>query len=229
MNEIKNIVPTLDAQGRLSKLTFTASVTNANNQAFTEDVVLERQLPGSLAGLDENNMYKAYTPAELLAIASGYADTSGIMSRLQMQALSAMTPIFDPSSIPPTPPLTLNQVKMIAMENIDAVVADVSSSFTRFQMEYEEREKAAIAFKAAGYTGDPTIWITSFATSVGMSTTQATDLILSQATQLRGAVSQLGAARMGKYRVQSATTIAEVTTIYDTLIAEIETIKQNLP
>jgi hypothetical protein len=218
---IKNVEATLDAEGKISELAFTGSVTNGKGQEFTQDVKFSDKFAPA-AG-------ESYTPTELEGFASARAEAANVFTRLDALALTAMTPVFNPADEPPLEQPTDDQAKFTMMANIDRAVADVSSTFTRFQMEYEAREKAAQAYKDAGYTGDPTTWITSFATSVDMPAKQATDLILAQASQLREAIRLLGSARMGKYKIQTAADMVEARATYDAIMAQIATISQNLP
>jgi hypothetical protein len=64
---------------------------------------------------------------------------------------------------------------------------------------------------------------------VNMSEKDSTDLILYQASQLREAIRLLGAARMGKYKIQAAKTIDEAKGIHASLMQQISVIAQNLP
>lgn len=229
MNTLKNVVPTLDAQGRLISLKFTASVTNKNDQEFTQDVEFTDQFALPAAGLDQDGNTNAYTPAELDIFAQAHAEQMGVFQNLATQALSATTPIFDPASQPPPLVLTLDQIKERLMANVDNSVADVSAVFTRFQMEYEAREKTAQDFKIANYEGDPTSWVSSFAVAANMTNQQAADLILQQATQLREAVRLLGDERMRKYGILTAPTEAIAQGLHDQILSSIATIQANLP
>lgn len=84
---------------------------------------------------------------------------------------------------------------------IDEAVAAIYGRFTRFQLEYTEREAQAQAYKDAGYTGLVPPRVAEFATPAGMPAQAATDLILSQAVNLRTAQGELSALRMRKYEV----------------------------
>ncbi|MGF6139026.1 hypothetical protein [Pseudomonas laurylsulfatiphila] len=86
-------------------------------------------------------------------------------------------------------------------EKVNGEVAQVYSTWTRFEAEYVFRENAANAYKAANYTGTASVWITAFATAAGLSARIACDLILSQAVGLRAAQESLGALRMRKYEL----------------------------
>lgn len=97
--------------------------------------------------------------------------------------------------------------KASMMAALDDEVAAVLSRSTRFAIGYTEREGAAKAFKQNGYVGDPSIWVTRFARNTGMTDQAAADLILSQANNLRGALEQLEALRMDKYKIQAAPTM----------------------
>lgn len=86
-------------------------------------------------------------------------------------------------------------------ESIDELVAKVYSKWMRFEAEYYQREAAAQAFKDAGYTGDPNVWVTAFSDAAGIPINDSVDLILSQAEGLRTALTALGAIRMRKYEL----------------------------
>ena len=89
---------------------------------------------------------------------------------------------------------------------IDEAVAAIYGRFTRFQLEYTEREAQAQAFKDAGYTGEAPPRVAEFASPAGMPAQAATDLILAQAGSLRAAQGELSALRMRKYEVLRAAT-----------------------
>ena len=114
------------------------------------------------------------------------------------------------------------------VESVDSYIAAIYGKFQRFDNEYKEREAAALAFKAAGYVGDASILITGFASNTGMTPTAATDLVLSQANTLRGAITSLGVLRMDKYLITMATTAAEAQAIHDGIIAQVDVIANAL-
>lgn len=88
------------------------------------------------------------------------------------------------------------------VDGIDAACAAIYTRVGRFAEEYKEREAQALAYQAAGYAGAVPRQVAAFATPAGVTPTYATDLILSQAAQLRGALSALGELRMRKYEVK---------------------------
>lgn len=90
-------------------------------------------------------------------------------------------------------------------KQIDDAAAAIYQRFARFGQEYEDREAGALAYQAAGYTGTLSPAVAAFATPAGLTPTVATNLILTQAAQLRGAVGLIGAQRMRKYEVMRAT------------------------
>jgi hypothetical protein len=116
---------------------------------------------------------------------------------------------------------SLPDLKTRLATNIDARVAAIYSTWMRFQAEYEAREAAAEAFKAAGYAGDAGIWVTGFATAAGLTPQAAADRILSQSVQLRGALASLGALRMRKYEVLAAADAAAAQAQFDEICASI--------
>ena len=88
------------------------------------------------------------------------------------------------------------------VDSIDDTAANISSRWTRFAEEYKEREAAAIAFKEANFTGEVSIYISSFATVAGLDNKSATLLILKQAEGLRTLQEQLAVQRMRKYELK---------------------------
>jgi hypothetical protein len=107
---------------------------------------------------------------------------------------------------------------------IDDAVAAIYSRFTRFAQEYETRETQAKAFKDAGYAGTVPRQVQAFATPAGKTATQAADLIISQAAQLRGALDDLGALRMRKYEVIGAATDAAASAALSEILAAVAVI-----
>ena len=110
---------------------------------------------------------------------------------------------------------------------IDQRVADIYTNWTRFEAEYYFREKAAQAFKDAGYVGDPGVWVTSFAVAADLGNKAATDKILQQAAALRKAQENLGALRMRKYELYGADQIT-LDLKYTAIMAEINQVAKDL-
>ena len=107
---------------------------------------------------------------------------------------------------------------------IDEAVATIYGRFTHFQLEYTEREAQAQAFKDATYTGDVPTRVSEFAVPAGMTAQAATDLILSQAVNLRTAQGALSALRMRKYEVLRAASDAEAQAVASEILAGIATV-----
>lgn len=107
---------------------------------------------------------------------------------------------------------------------IDEAVAAIYGRFTRFQLEYTEREAQAQAYKDAGYTGPVPPRVAEFATPAGMPAQAATDLILQQAVNLRTAQGELSALRMRKYEVLRAATDAAAQTVAGEILAGVEAV-----
>lgn len=84
---------------------------------------------------------------------------------------------------------------------LDSNVAAIYADWARFDAEYALREKAAEAYKAAGYTGDCSVWISAYATAVNVPLTVACDQILAQSEALRNARERVGALRMRKHEI----------------------------
>lgn len=107
---------------------------------------------------------------------------------------------------------------------IDEAVAAIYGRFTRFAIEYQEREQQAQAYKDAGYTGTVPPRVAEFATPASMSADDAADLILSQAANLRTAQGALSALRMRKYEVLRAETTAQAQAVGTEILAGIATV-----
>lgn len=113
-------------------------------------------------------------------------------------------------------------------DQIDNIVADIYSQWTRFQQEYLLREAAAQAFADGGYKGDPGIWVDAYAVAASIDNVSATKNILAQATALNGALQALAAQRMNKYKVLAATTNADAMAAYQAVVADIESIASQI-
>lgn len=125
-----------------------------------------------------------------------------------------------------TPNLPAASGSMIV--DVDNHISGIYSRFTRFDQEYVAREAAARAFKASNYSGDPGVWVTAFATNAGLNNQVATDLIISQADALRGALQVLGAQRMRKYAIAGAHDLASAQAVYTDILAQADAIAAQL-
>ncbi len=114
--------------------------------------------------------------------------------------------------------------RVAAGKAIDKAVIAVYEKPTVLGDEYKLRESEAEAYKAAGYTGTVPELIAGFATPAMMSPQAATDLILYQAAQLRGALKQLGNLRMQKYAVSAAATDELAQATFDSTMSSISAI-----
>ncbi len=115
-----------------------------------------------------------------------------------------------------------------AISAIDTSAATVTSNWTRFAEEYKEREAAALAYKEAGYSGEVSIYITSFAEPAGITNQAAADLILKQAADLRTLQSQLAAERMRKYELKATgLTLEEITVLRNEIVANIKALGES--
>ncbi|MXN88609.1 hypothetical protein [Pasteurella canis] len=107
------------------------------------------------------------------------------------------------------------------VDSIDDTAANIGLKWTRFAEEYKERESAATAFKEAGFTGEVSIYISSFATVAGLDNKSATLLILKQAEGLRALQEQLAVQRMRKYELKhDELSDEELQNIHDDIISK---------
>ncbi|WP_101774977.1 hypothetical protein [Pasteurella oralis] len=113
------------------------------------------------------------------------------------------------------------------VDSIDDAAASISAKWTRFAEEYKEREAAAVAFKEAGFAGDVSIYVSSFATVAGLDNKSATLLILKQAQGLRTLQEQLAVQRMRKYELKhEELTDEELQRIHDDIILKMQKIAE---
>ncbi|MFP4772055.1 hypothetical protein [Pasteurella multocida] len=113
------------------------------------------------------------------------------------------------------------------VDSIDDTAANISSKWTRFAEEYKERESAATAFKEAGFTGEVSIYISSFATVAGLDNKSATLLILKQAQGLRTLQEQLAVQRMRKYELKhEELNEEELQQIHDDIIGKMQALAE---
>src|SRR5438874_9061474 len=174
---VTDITPTYNGSD-LTLLAFTITATDGTNSS-NQRVIYDGPFP---APADPT---AGYLGAEMLNLCEGLSDELNVKSHLTMQILSSRTPMYTP---PVVPVMSDDEKKTLWMSQIDANAALVYNQFTRFDVEYEQREAAAKAYKDAGYTGDPTVWLTAFADSNGISYQMCADLILSQAATLRAEI-----------------------------------------
>lgn len=140
------------------------------------------------------------------------------MAGLQVaQAVNGEWVVLPEYPIQPSPPFDRHAAAL----QIDEAVAAIYGRFTRFQLEYTEREQQAQAFKDAGYTGPVPAMVAQFATPAGIQAQAATDLILAQAVNLRTAQAALSALRMRKYEVLRAQSDAQAQAATDAILQAI--------
>ena len=130
--------------------------------------------------------------------------------------------LWDGETLTPPPPPPFDRTA--AALQIDDAVAAIYGRFTRFQLEYTERESQAQAYKDAGYTGEVPPRVAEFATPAGMPAQAATDLILAQAANLRTAQGELSALRMRKYEVLRAATDDQAQAFAAEILAGVEAV-----
>ncbi|HHE3608587.1 TPA: hypothetical protein ACPDS2_002192 [Pasteurella multocida] len=107
------------------------------------------------------------------------------------------------------------------VDSIDDAAAEIGARWTRFAEEYKEREAAAIAFKEAGFNGEVSIYISSFATVAGLDNKSASLLILKQAEGLRALQEQLAIQRMRKYELKhEELSDEELQNIHDDIVSK---------
>ncbi len=109
--------------------------------------------------------------------------------------------VFDQATFDATAAVNRGAVRAALAARIDAAVIAIYDKPVLLSKEYEQREAQAQAYKDAGYVGDVPPRVAGFAMPAGLTAQAATDLILQQAAQLRGALDSLSDLRMQKYVV----------------------------
>ena len=104
---------------------------------------------------------------------------------------------------------------------IDQKVNLIYQGWNRFISEYQAKEAAALAYKAASYQGEISVWISSYADAAGIGPREAAERILLQAESLRAAQVKVGQLRMRKFEM---TNLADEprSQLYEAIVAEIE-------
>ena len=133
-------------------------------------------------------------------------------------------------ALPPAEPAAFDLVafKSGLAASVDTAIAAIYSKWLRFDAEYVAREAAARAFVAAGYVGNPGIWVTGFATPTGLTDAAAADLIVTQADGLRVALEAIGEQRMAKYGILSAVDAEAAQAAHDSIITQAAAIAANI-
>lgn len=182
----------------------------------------------------------SYSAGDLLALCEAEAEDKGVKAFLDNVLVLRNAPpiIISPPDAPSPPaepvvpapviPLTDAEQRAVWVADVDNRIADMLTKFTRFQMGYSKRLEAAEAFKAAGYVGDPTIWITSFADAAGVTNQQSADSVLAKAAEYDLGLEQLEAIRMDKYRILSAATMEDASVMYYDIISRATVVDNGL-
>jgi len=141
----------------------------------------------------------------------------------------ALTDIEYASGIP-APILTFVQIQIAA---IAKTYSDVDAIYTAAvgnrEAEYIQAEQDARAFKAAGYVGTPSAYISGWATVKSITNQAATDAIIAKADALQTAKLSLRNTRFtSQAAIQNSTTQAQLDTAVATWNAFISTTKTSL-
>lgn len=222
--EYRDIKTSTDDQKLVTGITFTLFATDEDG-VMAEATWMPAYSP-PLAALD------TFSEEDLIALCKTFATDNTVSANLdKVLALRKMTPVLSnpAASISPVEaPATEAEQRAQLIENVDNLIAQTYDRFQRFTMEYVAREKAAQDFKAAGYTGDPTVWITHVAENLGLTNQETADLVIKQADAMRAALILLGQLRMDKYKVASAATIEDAREVYREILDKRNSIDRGL-
>lgn len=112
----------------------------------------------------------------------------------------------------------LEKQRTTLIEAVDNRASEIYSHWTRFVIEYQARLQAAEAYRDAGYTGEVSKYIASFADPAGLDYKTATNLIFIQAQGLQKLQDELAAQRMRKYEIKNAATVEQMQAAYDDIL-----------
>ena len=107
------------------------------------------------------------------------------------------------------PQSELEAIRLRTRNTIDSHIAEIYSNLKQFSIAHVEREKAARAFKAAGYQGDASVWVTKFAENTKITAIAATDIIIAKADAQAKVIESLDALRMDKQLITDSSTAAQ--------------------
>jgi hypothetical protein len=218
--DFTEIVPTLAPDGAMAAISFRVTAT-------TDDGVTSASILAS--GLLDQPVAPAgeqFTDAELVAACDTVAGWENIRRTVDMLVMVKLTPVY----APPSPPVLSDaEVRALLVQQIDFTARDLYGQFTAFQLEYDPREAAARAYKANGYNGDATRWVTDFTDAAGMSVQAGVDRIIEQADILRAAIQTLAGLRMQKYAILGADTLDAARARCTQILADIKTLGASLP
>jgi hypothetical protein len=221
---ITNITPVPNGSGNLTQLTFIYDIIDETSAAVSRNIVVNYSV-----ALNEVN---SYSTSDLMLLAQADVDAQTYKSDMENYLQNKKTPVRDPLEPQPAAQIqalaTEPEQRALMIETIDNLIAQTYDRFQRFTMEYVAREKAAQDFKAAGYTGDPTVWITHVAENLGLTNQETADLVITQANAMRAALILLGQLRMDKYKVANAPTIEDANNMYFEIIDKRNTIDKSL-
>lgn len=144
--------------------------------------------------------------ADYVNLAGEIAMKNGLYTQLAAKIKARQDALLPPAVAAKPLETDPTRQRLAWFNQADDLIGTILAKYTRFQMGYIEREAAATAYRARGYTGDASEWITRFADNTHMSYRAASDLILGQAAKLRKAVKDLEDLRMDKYLIMNART-----------------------
>lgn len=129
---------------------------------------------------------------------------------------------LDEGNVPlPADEPDLQSAKADMVKEIDERFEAIYGYFTRFKDEYQAGEAAARAYKAAGYSGAVSVFISSYAQAANISNRAAADTIIAQADAAYVLIPTLRAIRMKKYNVLATATLADAKTLFNNLMGEV--------
>lgn len=200
--KIKDVITTPNPEGQLIRLHFTLLATTPDGVPAETSRIENFSPPGDMvSSFTEDALVKL---CEAIALSTKMYDfVDQVLVRLNTPPNVSLAPLAAPEAVGTSE----GQYRVIWAGQIDSIVAAIYARFTRFQIEYAEKEAAAKAYVLAEYTGEPEAWVKDYATSAGLTYKQAADAILTEATRWREALPQLGALRVQKYLVLNAENI----------------------
>jgi hypothetical protein len=144
-HQILEIIPVRLGNGLIDRLSYMLEITEPETGLVNSGL--------GTVDIEDADVPEAEWPSLILA-----SREYGVLAAQVASALLEALTMHRRAAFAPAPiiPPTEAQSRAIWVQQIDTNIANIITKRTQFQMGYEKREAAALAYKNAGYKGDPT-------------------------------------------------------------------------
>lgn len=221
--QIKDIIATPNAEGLLARLHFTLLALTPEGVPAETSRIENFNPPGDMV-----SFFTTEALVKLCEAIAGSTDMYSFVDQVLVRLSTPATVSLAPLSAPEVVGTSEGQYRAIWAGQIDNTIAGIYARFTRFQIEYSEKESAAKAYVLAEYTGEPGGWVKDYAISAGLTYKEAADAILTEALKWHEALPRLGALRVQKYLILNAETLAGAREEFERIQQAIQSISEGL-